>query len=74
MKSILITFDQAYYERIIALLDRMNCRGFTYLDSAGTRFQDRRTALRQPCMAQYVFRHHHGGGRYEGRPVAGYLA
>ena len=32
MKSILITFDQAYYERIIALLDRMNCRGFTYLD------------------------------------------
>ncbi|NDV60489.1 PG0541 family transporter-associated protein [Bacteroides sp. 519] len=32
MKSVLITFDQAYYERIIALLDRMNCRGFTLID------------------------------------------
>ena len=28
MKSVLITFDQAYYERIMALLDRLNCRGF----------------------------------------------
>ncbi|KAA6339785.1 hypothetical protein EZS27_012306 [termite gut metagenome] len=32
MKSILIAFDQAYHERIIALLDHMNCRGFTYLE------------------------------------------
>lgn len=32
MKSVLITFDQAYYERIIALLDRLGCRGFTYLE------------------------------------------
>lgn len=32
MKSVLITFDQAYYERIITLLDRLNCRGFTYLE------------------------------------------
>lgn len=31
MKSVFITFDQAYYERIIAILDRLNCRGFTYL-------------------------------------------
>ncbi len=30
MKSILITFDQAHYERIITTLDRLNCRGFTY--------------------------------------------
>ncbi len=29
MKSIMITFDQAYNERIVELLDRMNCRGFT---------------------------------------------
>ena len=28
MKSVLITFDQAYYERIMALLDRLGCRGF----------------------------------------------
>ncbi|NDW12904.1 hypothetical protein D0T50_08360 [Bacteroides sp. 214] len=32
MKSVLITFDQAYFERIISLLDHMNCRGYTYLD------------------------------------------
>lgn len=32
MKSILITFDQAYYERIISLLDHLNCRGFTHLE------------------------------------------
>lgn len=30
MKSVFIVFDQAYYERIIAILDRLNCRGFTY--------------------------------------------
>lgn len=29
MKSILITFDQAYYERIVNTLERLNCRGFT---------------------------------------------
>ena len=33
MKSVLITFDQAYYERIMALLDRLGCRGFTYLEA-----------------------------------------
>ncbi|MDR2776146.1 MAG: hypothetical protein LBC19_15705 [Tannerella sp.] len=32
MKSILITFDQAYNERIVMLLDRMNCRGFTRIE------------------------------------------
>ncbi len=40
MKSILITFDVAFYERIIDLLDRMNCRGFTYwehVQGRGTR-------------------------------------
>lgn len=29
MKSILITFDQAYYERIVDMLEKNNCRGFT---------------------------------------------
>ena len=29
MQAILITFDQAYYERIIDMLQRNNCRGFT---------------------------------------------
>ncbi len=30
MKSVFITFDQAFYERIMTLLDRQNCRGFSY--------------------------------------------
>lgn len=30
MKSVFITFDQAYYERILTVLDRQGCRGFTY--------------------------------------------
>ncbi|MDE6287104.1 MAG: hypothetical protein K2L99_08950 [Muribaculaceae bacterium] len=29
MKSIFIAFDQAHRERIIDILDRNNCRGFT---------------------------------------------
>ena len=42
MKSVLITFDQAYYERIIALLDRLGCRGLHLFGAcAGTWFEDR---------------------------------
>ena len=29
MKAVFITFDQAHYERIIDILDRQSCRGFT---------------------------------------------
>ncbi len=29
MKSIFITFDQAHRERILEMLERNNCRGFT---------------------------------------------
>lgn len=29
MKSILITFDQAHYAKIVDVLERSNCRGFT---------------------------------------------
>ena len=32
MKSILITIDQAYYNRIIDVLDKNNCRGFSYFE------------------------------------------
>ncbi len=32
MKSVFITFDQSFYERVIAILDRLNCRGFTFLE------------------------------------------
>lgn len=32
MKSVLITFDQAFYDRVIATLDHLNCRGFTLFE------------------------------------------
>ncbi len=40
MKSVLITFDQAHYDRIIAVLDRLNCRGYTYWDVVQGRGSD----------------------------------
>lgn len=64
MKSVLITFDQAYYERIMALLDRLGCRGFTYLEkSTGTWFENRRSAFRKPCLAKYVLGYPDSGRR-----------
>ncbi len=48
MKSVLITFDQAYYERIMALLDRLNCRGFTYLERCMAQRQAIRTSAVMP--------------------------
>lgn len=30
MKAIFISFNQAYYETILAMMDRNNIRGFTY--------------------------------------------
>lgn len=29
MQAIFITFDQAHYQRVVEILDRCNCRGFT---------------------------------------------
>ena len=55
MKSVLITFDQAYYERIMALLDRLGCRGFTYLEKVqgrGSKTGD--PHFGSPCLAKYV--------------------
>lgn len=51
MKSILITFDQAYYERIIGLLDRMNCRGFTYWE----RVQGRGSKTGEPHFGSHAW-------------------
>ena len=48
MKSVFITFDQAFFERIMALLDRQGCRGFSYWQ------QVQGAALWQSRMAQYV--------------------
>lgn len=32
MKSIFIAFDQAHYEKIVDILTRSNCRGYTSFD------------------------------------------
>lgn len=51
MKSILITFDQAYYERIVSLLDRMNCRGFTHWE----RVQGRGSKTGEPHFGSHAW-------------------
>lgn len=33
MKSVFISFNQAYYEMILAIMDRNNIRGFTYWET-----------------------------------------
>ena len=53
MKSVFITFDQAFFERIMALLDRQGCRGFSYWQQVQGR-GSKRAALWQSRMAQYV--------------------
>ena len=43
MKAIMISFDQAHYENVIAVLDRCNARGFTMMPTTqgrGTRTGD----------------------------------
>ncbi|MDL2282137.1 hypothetical protein LJC44_03350 [Parabacteroides sp. OttesenSCG-928-G06] len=33
MKAIMITFNQAYYETILGIMDRNNIKGFTYWEN-----------------------------------------
>ena len=56
MKSVLITFDQAYYERIMALLDRLGCRGFTYLEKV----QGRGSKTGDPHFGSHAWPVSHG--------------
>jgi hypothetical protein len=37
MKAIFIAFNQAYYEEIILIMDRMSLRGFTYWNTVAGR-------------------------------------
>lgn len=32
MKSVFITFDQAHYAHIVETLDKLSCRGYSYLE------------------------------------------
>lgn len=51
MKSVLITFDQAHYERIVSALDRLNCRGFTYVE----RVQGRGSKTGEPHYGNHAW-------------------
>lgn len=37
MKALFIAFNQAYYEDIVLIMDRMSLRGFTYWDTVAGR-------------------------------------
>lgn len=41
MKAIFISFNQAYYEEILNIMDRNNIRGFTYWDNVAGRGSDK---------------------------------
>lgn len=51
MKSILIIFDQAYYERIIKTLEKFNCRGFSYIEQV----QGRGTNYGEPHYGNHAW-------------------
>ncbi len=51
MKSIMITFDQAYQHRIIDALDKYNCRGFTYFEQV----QGRGTTTGEPHYGSHAW-------------------
>jgi nitrogen regulatory protein PII len=51
MKSIFITFDQAYQHRIIDALDKHNCRGFTYFEQV----QGRGTTTGEPHYGSHAW-------------------
>ena len=41
MKSVLITFDQAHFEQIMAVLNPLNCRGYTRIEQVQGRGSDK---------------------------------
>ena len=51
MKSIFIAFDQAYYERIVDMLQRSNARGFT----ARQEVQGRGTKSGEPHFGSHAW-------------------
>jgi nitrogen regulatory protein PII len=51
MKAIFIAFDQAYYDRIVTLLEKSNCRGFT----AWEQVQGRGTRTGEPHYGSHAW-------------------
>ena len=51
MKAIFISFDQAHYERIVDMLEKSNCRGFT----AWTDVQGRGSVSGEPHYGSHAW-------------------
>lgn len=51
MKSILITFDQAHYNRIVTALEKLNCRGYTALEQV----QGRGSRTGEPHLGSHAW-------------------
>ena len=69
MKAIFISFNQAYYEMILSIMDRNNIRGFTYWEEV----QGRGSKNGEPhygshALAYPQFCHTGNGPGRKGRP------
>ena len=51
MKSVFITFDQAHYEGVMAILSHHNCRGFSFLEHV----QGRGTKTGEPHYGSHAW-------------------
>ncbi|MCQ2113385.1 MAG: hypothetical protein MJY95_08625 [Bacteroidaceae bacterium] len=51
MKAIMISFDQAHYEGVIAVLDRSNARGYTMVETT----QGRGTVKGDPHLGSHAW-------------------
>lgn len=51
MKSVFIAFDQAHYEKIIDILTRNNCRGYTYFENV----QGRGSKTGEPHLGSHAW-------------------
>lgn len=72
MKAIFISFNQAYYETIVNIMDRNNLKGFTYWDVVqGRGSKIRRATLRQSRLAYLELSYPYDGRRREGRSFSG---
>ena len=74
MKAIFISFNQAYYEMILSIMDRNNIRGFTYWEEVQGRGSKNgephycTSSPVQPRLAYPQFCHTGNGPGRKGRP------
>lgn len=51
MKAVFISFNQSYYEQVVAILDRNHCRGFTFWEEV----QGRGSAEGEPHYGSHAW-------------------